>query len=58
MITERNESESDEILGKVSRGRDLVADVMNGFARRLDIGALTARCVLEEDYVSRIEVLD
>ena len=38
MITERNESESDEILRKVSRGRDLVADVTNDFTRRFNAG--------------------
>ena len=53
MITERNESESDEILGKVSRGRDLVADVTDGFTRRLNVGALAASCVLEKHYVAR-----
>jgi hypothetical protein len=54
MVTERDEPESDEILGKVSRGRDLVADVTDGFASRLDVGALAARCILEKDDVARI----
>jgi len=53
MITQCNESESDEILRKVSRAGDLVADVTDGFTRRLDVGALTARCVLEKHYVAR-----
>ena len=53
MITERNESESNEILGNVSRGRDLIADITDGFKRGLDVSALTARCVLKKDDVAR-----
>ena len=58
MITERNEPESDEVLGKVFRGRDLVADVPNGFTCRLDIGPLAASCILEKDDVARIGLSD
>lgn len=58
MITESNEPESNEILGKMSGTSDLVADITDGFACRLDVGALTARRVLEEDYVPKNEVSD
>ena len=54
VITERNEPESDEVLGKVFRGRDLVADVPDGFTCRVDIGPLASSCILEKDDVARI----
>ena len=54
VITECNEPESDEVLGKVSRSRDLVADATDGSACRLNVGTLAARRVLEEDDIPRI----
>jgi hypothetical protein len=38
----------------VSRGGDLVADVTDGFACRLNVRTLTARRVLEKDDVPRM----
>jgi len=54
VISESNEPESDEVLGKISGGGDLVADVTDGFACRLDVGSLAACCILEKNDVSRI----
>ena len=54
VITECNEPESDEVLRKVSRSRDLVADVTDGSACRLNVGTLAARRVLEKDDIPRI----
>lgn len=54
MIAERNEPESDEVLRKLSRGGNLVADATDGFACRLNVGALAARRVLEKDDVPRM----
>ena len=54
MVAESYETKTDLIVRELRGGGDLVADITDGLSRGLDIWALAACCVLQEDHVTEV----